>query len=65
MAVPQVFVLVGGGSCGSGDCPSVFTTDTGTIAVQGYTLNKATPDGESIVEIPQDVLKEAVRALGW
>lgn len=65
MAEPSFFTLVAGGSCGSNDCPSVFTIDTGNIAVQGYTLNKQTPDGESIVELPEDVLKEAARALGW
>jgi hypothetical protein len=43
----------------------VFTTDRGTVAIQGYDIAKKTPVGESVVEIPLDVLKEAVRALGW
>jgi hypothetical protein len=36
----------------------------GTVAIQGYDIDKKTPAGESIVEIPIDVLKEAVSALG-
>jgi len=53
------------GNCGRDDCPTISTTDRGTIAVQGYTLDYSTPPGESVVEIPQDVLREAFRALGW
>jgi hypothetical protein len=54
-----------GGDCGRDDCPTVFTTDRGTVAIQGYDIDKPTPAGESVVEIPLDVLKEAVSALGW
>jgi hypothetical protein len=43
----------------------VYTTDRGTIAVQGYDVEHRTPEGESVVEIPESVLREAVRALGW
>jgi hypothetical protein len=57
--------LIAGGDCGRDDCPAVFTTDRGTIAIQGYDLDKKGPAGESVVEIPLDVLKEAVSALGW
>ena len=57
--------LIAGGDCGRDDCPAVFTTDRGTIAIQGYDVDKKTPAGESVVEIPLDVLKEAVSALGW
>jgi hypothetical protein len=42
----------------------VYRTDRGTIAVQGDRLARATPDHEAIVEIPLDLLMEAVRALG-
>jgi hypothetical protein len=56
---------IAGGACGRDDCPTVFTTDRGTLAIQGYTVDKQTSDGESVVEIPTDVLREAVRALGW
>ena len=51
-------------NCKDGDCPTVYTTDQGTIAVQGYRLDHVTPDGEAIVEIPAELLSEAVRALG-
>ena len=56
---------IAGSDCGRNDCPAVFTTDRGTIAIQGYDIDKTTPAGESVVEIPLDVLKEAVSALGW
>jgi hypothetical protein len=55
---------IAGGNCGRDDCPTVFTTDRRTIAIQGYDIDQPTPDGESVVEIPLDVLKEAVSALG-
>ena len=56
---------IAGSDCGRNDCPAVFTTDRGTIAIQGYNIDKTTPAGESVVEIPLDVLKEAISALGW
>jgi hypothetical protein len=53
-------------TCSNGDCPTVFTTNQpGTLAVQGYTVEQVTPGGEAIVTIPESVLREAVRALGW
>lgn len=64
MVQPRLTIL-SGGDCGSNDCPTVFATDRGTIAVQGFTLAHPTPGGESVVEIPGDILREAVRALGW
>lgn len=58
-------VQIAGGNCGRDDCPSVFTTDRGTLAVQGYVvIDKPTPDGEAVVEIPLEVWRDAVRALG-
>ncbi len=53
------------GDCDSGDCPTVYVTDRDTVAVQGYDIDRATPAGESVVEIPKAVLREAVRVLGW
>lgn len=56
--------------CKNGNCPSVYRTDRGTIVVQGYTVDSelaeglTIPPGESLVEIPLDVLKDAVRAFG-
>jgi hypothetical protein len=55
---------IAGGDCGRDDCPTIFTTDEGTIAVQGYTVDKETPADEAVVEIPLAVFREAVRALG-
>lgn len=53
---------IAGGDCGRDDCPTVFTTDNDTIAVQGYLMHKETPAGEAVVEIT--VFREAARALG-
>ena len=52
------------GNCKDGDCPTVYRTDRGTIAVQGDRLSHPTPDHEAIVEIPLALLAEAARALG-
>ncbi|MFJ3789168.1 hypothetical protein [Kitasatospora sp. NPDC090091] len=56
----------GNGECGEKDCPNVYRTETGSFVVQG-SLSQAfvPPSGEGIVEIPESVLKEAFRALGW
>lgn len=52
--------------CDSGDCANVFTTDQpNTIAVQGYLTDHPTPEGEAVVTIPEHVLREAFRVLGW
>jgi len=51
-------------NCRNGDCPTVYRTSRGTIAVQGTRLDHPTPDHEGLVEIPLDLLREAVRALG-
>ncbi|MFE4716226.1 hypothetical protein ACFRLW_07215 [Streptomyces sp. NPDC056728] len=56
----------GNGECGQGDCPNVYRTEKGSFVVQGDVFNGFTPaEGEGLVEIPEDVLREAVRALGW
>ncbi|MFI2348575.1 hypothetical protein ACH492_16305 [Streptomyces sp. NPDC019443] len=52
--------------CNAGDCPTVFATDQpDMLAVQGYNVARRTPDGESVVLLPEEVLKEAARARGW
>ena len=53
--------------CGAGSCPTVYRTDRGTYVIQGYTLTaEATgldlPAGEQLVEIPAELLAEAVKA---
>ena len=55
---------IAGGDCGRDDCPTIFTTGNDTIAVQGYVVDRVTPAGEAVVEIPIAVFQEAVRALG-
>lgn len=56
--------IAGDANCKDGDCPTVYRTDRGTIGVQGYLLDRATPGGEALVEIPAELLLEAARALG-
>lgn len=56
--------MIADGNCKDGDCPTVYRTNRGTIGVQGYLLDQATPDGEALVEIPAELLLEAARALG-
>jgi hypothetical protein len=51
-------------TCGGSNCPSVYETDRGTLAVQGWDLPAGTietPAGEGIVEIPADVEAEIGR----
>jgi hypothetical protein len=64
MEPTELTKIAGDDNCRNGDCPTVYRTDRGTIAVQGERLAHPTPDHEAIVEIPLDLLKEAVRALG-
>lgn len=55
-----------GGTCGEDDCPNVYRTASGSIVVQGDVSDAFQPPaGEGLVEIPESVLREAVRALGW
>jgi hypothetical protein len=52
--------------CGKGDCPTVYVTpEPGMLAVQGPDVSHPTPDGESVVLISEDILKEAARVRGW
>jgi hypothetical protein len=62
----KVRKLVGG--CDDGDCPTIYMTDRGTVVVQGSLVRHA--DGlrlgadEDAVEVPVELLKEALSALG-
>ncbi|MFD7289859.1 hypothetical protein [Streptomyces sp. NPDC059863] len=57
---------VGGPNCDDDDCPNVYRTERGSFVIQGDVSDAFTPaDGEGLVEIPEHVLREAVRALGW
>ncbi|MEU4493106.1 hypothetical protein AB0F96_06510 [Streptomyces sp. NPDC023998] len=53
-------------NCNAGDCPTVFATDLpDMLAVQGYDVTHRTPKGESVVLLPEEILKEVARARGW
>jgi hypothetical protein len=53
-------------TCGNGDCPTVYETpDPAILAIQGYAVDRPTPEGESVVLIPEAILREAARARGW
>ncbi|MFE7116376.1 hypothetical protein ACFU99_13250 [Streptomyces sp. NPDC057654] len=57
---------VAGPDCDDDDCPNVYRTKSGSFVVQGDMSSVFTPPaGEGLVEIPEHVLREAVRALGW
>lgn len=62
----KVEKLVGG--CDDGDCPTIYTTDRGTVVIQGDRVSRADGlklgRGEDAVEIPLDLLREALSALG-
>ncbi|GAA2116651.1 hypothetical protein GCM10009802_17220 [Streptomyces synnematoformans] len=52
--------------CGKDDCPNVYRTASGSFVVQGAVSEAfEAPEGESLVEIPEETMREAVRALGW
>ncbi|MFJ6637080.1 hypothetical protein ACIQMR_38065 [Streptomyces sp. NPDC091376] len=56
----------GNGECGEDGCPNVYRTERGTFVVQGDVSDAFAPQpGEGLVEIPESVLREAFRALGW
>ncbi|MGK5630298.1 hypothetical protein [Streptomyces sp. URMC 123] len=56
----------GNGECSQNDCPNVYRTASGSFVVQGNPCDVfVPPKGESLVEIPESVFREAVRALGW
>ncbi|MEU1019499.1 hypothetical protein [Streptomyces sp. NPDC005898] len=56
----------GGPECDDDDCPNIYRTRSGSFVVQGDLSNAFTaPAGEALVEIPEHVMREAVRALGW
>ncbi|MFI1863390.1 MULTISPECIES: hypothetical protein [Streptomyces] len=59
------WIAGGDPDCRANDCPTVYVTDQPrTLAVQGYLVEHPTPEGEAVVSIPEDVLREAMRALG-
>ncbi|ATL85150.1 hypothetical protein [Streptomyces malaysiensis] len=57
----------GNGTCGKDDCPNIYRDEAdGGIVVQGDMCEAFQPPaGEALVKIPEHVLWEAVRVLGW
>lgn len=53
------------GDCQSDDCPTVYRTERGTLGIQGNLLDFPVGTGEGVVEIPESLLRDAARALGW
>lgn len=52
------------GECEDGECPTLYITDRGTLAVQGCLLTdhgKEVPAHEALVEIPAELIRKAVR----
>ncbi|MEW1614099.1 MULTISPECIES: hypothetical protein [unclassified Streptomyces] len=52
------------GECEDGDCPTVYATDRGTLAIQGdrvadHGLNL--PAQETLVEIPIALIRKVIR----
>jgi hypothetical protein len=57
--------IIAGGTCDSNDCPTIFATDNGMVAVQGAHLPQVTtPAGEIVALIPAALILEAAHALG-
>ncbi|MCX4779212.1 MULTISPECIES: hypothetical protein [unclassified Streptomyces] len=51
-------------SCENGDCPTLYATDRGTLLVQGETPadhGLAVPAHETLVEIPIELIRKAIR----
>ena len=54
--------------CSNSGCPTIYQSDHGTVVVQGYAVSAHRagvdlPDGELLVEIPLDLLREAVNSV--
>lgn len=55
------------GTCHDGACPTIYASETGSVVVQGYTVDHAEgltlAEGEHAVEIPADLLRVALEGL--
>jgi hypothetical protein len=54
--------------CTSGACPTIYLSDSGAMIVQGFSVSAEeagidVPDGERLVEIPRELLAEALRSV--
>ncbi|GAA0459070.1 hypothetical protein ACFQ2B_22340 [Streptomyces stramineus] len=52
------------GECDEGECPTIYATDRGTLAIQGGRLAEHgldLPAHETLVEIPVELVRKAIR----
>ncbi|MFD4832905.1 hypothetical protein ACFWPV_24060 [Streptomyces uncialis] len=52
------------GECEEGECPALYLTNQGTLAVQGARITDhglEIPAHETLVEIPVELIRKAVR----
>ncbi|MFJ2179266.1 hypothetical protein ACIOJG_01450 [Streptomyces anulatus] len=52
------------GECEDGECPTIYATDRGTLAIQGGKVTNhglSLPPHETLVEIPIELVRKAVR----
>ncbi|MDF3293751.1 MULTISPECIES: hypothetical protein [Streptomyces] len=52
------------GECEEGDCPTIYRTDRGTLAIQGERIadhGLIVSPHETLVEIPVDLIRKAAR----
>jgi hypothetical protein len=62
-----------GTDSGLGQSPTMFATDRGTLAVQGYVITDPQaladigliPEGETVVEIPRELLRFADNPMSY
>jgi hypothetical protein len=50
-------------TCTNNTCPTVFELDGDNVVVQGYVDHRKTPDGEQAVQVPTQLLRDAIRML--
>ena len=60
--------LSGDGDCYTNECPAGYVTNRGTLVFQGPAVGQAEElrlgKGEQAVEVPIEIVREALRALG-
>ncbi|MEU3052627.1 MULTISPECIES: hypothetical protein [Streptomyces] len=52
------------GECEDGECPTIYATERGTLAIQGSTVSDhelILPAHEALVEIPIELVRKAFR----
>lgn len=52
------------GECDEGECPTIYATDRGTLVVQGKQVTEHAlriPAHETLVEIPVELIRKAIR----